>query len=518
MTKPRALLSVYDKRNLETLAKTLSDNGYELVSSGGTAKALEACGLKLTPVESITGNPEAFDGRMKTLSFQIESAILFDRDNPVHQKEASALKISPIDIVVCNFYPFQKAVEEKQPLQQAIELIDIGGPAMVRAAAKNFRHVTVLVDPSDYAEVEKALKEKKSLPYSLRESLAAKAFRMTADYDSQIDTYFSQFQNEKVLRLRFSGGEALRYGENPHQEGTVYWCKSPDPMALHKLTQRSGKELSFNNWLDVDAALRVLARLGGTEAAGVIIKHANPCGTALGNTIESAFEKAWEGDPVASFGGIVALNRPITHALVEKILTEKKFIEVLIAPAIEDKPLEILSEQKKNWIVLTNAALLNPDFSPVPEYDIKKIRGGVLIQQPDTAVITEKDLEITSKRKPTESEIRDLLFLWKIVQETKSNTIAIAKNNQLLGSGAGQQDRVRACKLALEKAGEKAKGAVAASDGFFPFPDGPEILINAGITAILHPGGSMRDSETIQLCDKHGVALATTKGVRAFKH
>lgn len=513
--KARALISVYNKEKIEPLAKTLADSGYELISSGGTAKALESAGLKIVPVESITGNPEAFDGRMKTLSFQIESAILFDRKNTTHQKEAASLKIVPIDVVVCNFYPFQNAVNEKQPLSKAIELIDIGGPAMIRAAAKNFQYVTAIVDPNDYEDVIKTLKEKKNIPPELREKLAAKAFRMTADYDAEIDTYFSQFQQEKILRLRFSRGQSLRYGENPHQQGTAYWCDGSDPAALNRLEQRSGKEISFNNWLDADASLRALARLGGDEPACVIVKHANPCGAAVG---ENAFDKAWEGDPLAAFGGIVALNRPVTLSLVEKILSDKKFIEVLIAPSIEEKALAILSEQKKNWIVLTNPALSKISIPSYKEYDIKKIRGGVLIQDPDTAVITENNIDVVSKRKPTESELRDLIFLWKIVQETKSNTVAIAKDRQLLGSGAGQQDRVRACKLAVEKAGEKAQGAVAASDGFFPFQDGPEVLINGGISAILHPGGSMRDSETIQLCNQYGIALLTTKGLRAFKH
>lgn len=514
--KKRALLSVYNKEGLVDLGKSLASLGYELVSSGGTAKILENSGVVVTAVESITGNTEAFEGRMKTLSFQIESSILFDRDNPTHQREAEALGLIPIDVVVCNFYPFHKALEENLPLQDAIELIDIGGPAMVRAAAKNHKHVLVIIDPSDYPKIIGLLQSMGEVPVETRLALAAKAFQHTADYDAAIDTYFQKQCRQETLKLSYVGGKPLRYGENPHQKGKVFWQPHPDALSLSGFKQLAGKELSFNNFLDSDSAVGTLARLGKSQPACVIVKHTNACGAAFGKTIEDAFEKAWESDPIASFGGIVAMNRPITLPLVNKFLYEKKFVEIFLAPAIADEALHLLAENKKNLIVLINPYLSSP--FPHHEPDFKKIRGGVLWQTPDSIELTKEDFEVVSKRSPSPQEWDDLLFAWDIIRELKSNSIVLVKNNQLIGTAAGQQDRVRACKLAVEKGGNKCDGSAAASDGFFPFPDGPELLIAAGTTAIVHPGGSMRDSETIHVCDKHNVALVTTKGIRAFKH
>ncbi len=516
MNQPRALLSVYDKKGLEQLAKALAESGYELVSSGGTAKFIQESGLRITPVESITGNPEAFDGRMKTLSFQVESSILFDRSNPKHQEEAKALHLIPIDVVVCNFYPFHKALEEKLPLEQAIELIDIGGPAMVRAAAKNFHHVLVLVDPDDYPAVCKHLQTGQPIPIETRLELAAKAFKLTADYDSAIDTYFQEQMKKPILRLRFENATPLRYGENPQQKGVALWSENPDPLSLARFRKVSGKELSFNNFLDGDAAINVLASLDADQPACVIVKHTNPCGVGMGETLEEAFEKAWQGDPVAAFGGIVALNRPISSSLIQKFLQEKKFVEIFLAPGIEESAQDALAKNKKNLILLVNPTLATASMPT--ETDIKKIRGGILMQEPDRHLLLRSELEVVSEKKPSESQWRDLLFAWRIAKESKSNSIVIANHEQLVGAGVGQQDRVRACKLAVEKAGGRAKKASAASDGFFPFADGPEVLISAGVEAIIHPGGSIRDGETIALCNKHGVALVSTKGIRGFKH
>jgi phosphoribosylaminoimidazolecarboxamide formyltransferase/IMP cyclohydrolase len=511
----RALLSVSEKRGLKELAQTLVSSGWELTASGGTAQFLERHSIPAAKIETMSGNPEAFGGRMKTLSFQTASAILFDRDKPEHLAEAEKLGISPIDLVVCNFYPFLEAVSKELPLQEVIEQIDIGGPTLVRAAAKNFKHVLVLVDPEDYPQVQKSLLSEKEITYEERLKLAAKAFSMTNRYDSMIDIYFHSHLHEEILNLSFYGGETLRYGENPHQKGSVFWSEKTEPLSLRSFLKVSGKPLSFNNYLDADSALKLLCALGGEQPVCVIVKHANPCGAAMGETIEQAFDRAWEGDSVAAFGGIVGLNRPLTTRIAEKFSAEKKFIEIFLAPEIEDKALQILSAKKKLTILL-NPSLSAPCFSS--EREFKQIRGGVLIQDPDVLQLTKEKLEVVSKKHPTDQELEDLLFAWKIGKECRSNSIVLAKNFQIVGTGVGQQDRVNACVLAVKKSGERAKGSCAASDGFFPFSDGPEILIQAGAAAILHPGGSVRDRETIDLCDKYKIALVTTKGVRSFKH
>ncbi len=511
----RALISVSDKRGLKELGQTLIDNGWELIASGGTARFLESHNFPVTKAETITGNPEAFGGRMKTLSFQIAAALLFDRDNPIHQKEAGQLGILPIDLLVCNFYPFHEVFLKNLTVQESVEFIDIGGSTLARAAAKNFKHVLVLVDPEDYSKVQESFFLKQELSFENRLKFAAKAFSLTAYYDTMIDLYFHEQLHEEIAWFRFQDGESLRYGENPHQKGTVFWSEKPDALSLRNFLKISGKPLSFNNYLDAQAVLNLLCGLGGEKPACVIVKHANPCGAAIGESIEQAFEKAWESDPTAAFGGIIGFNRILTKKMAEKFLDEKKFAEVFLAPEIEEAALELLSS-KKRLTILLNPTLSSPFFSP--ELDLKKIRGGVLVQEPDLFMPTQEDLQIVSDRKPTEQESQDLLLAWKIGKECRSNSIVLVKNSQVVGAGVGQQDRVRACKLAIEKAGERAKGSCAASDGFFPFPDGPELLIQAGVTAILHPGGSIRDKETIELCNRFNTALMTTKGVRSFKH
>lgn len=513
-----ALFSVTNKDGLIHFAKKLVELHWEIISTGGTAKALDSSGIPYIPIEAITGNPEAFDGRMKSISFQIESGILFDRDNLLHRKEAEKLKIRPIDMVVCNFYPFptdDPALYETE-LTKGVELIDIGGPTMVRAAAKNFRHCLIVVNPDDYELVVNLLENNNEVDESIRLMLAAKAFKYTADYDSTIDKYFAwKSQNELVIRCRFFGGKKLRYGENPHQKGYYYSSDINNPLSIGNCTQLNGKELSFNNILDLDSVISFISINAGDEPKAIIVKHTNPCGASESKTIEEAFQKAWEGDPLAAFGGIVGLNKPISLSIANHILENRLFIEVLFAPGIEHKALKLFENNRKNLIVLINPALSLPVKSE--EKDIKKVSGGILVQDPDQDLIQLDKLVILTGSIDEDIQ-NDILFAWNICRISKSNSVVLVKNRQLVGNGVGQQDRKRTCELAVQKAGERANGAVAASDAFFPFNDGPKVLIDAGVKVILHPGGSIRDQDTIDICKEAGVTLVTTGGIRCFRH
>ena len=496
MAKKTALISVFDKTAIVEFAKVLIKKNFEIISTGGTAKILKENNIPIINIEKITGNPEAFDGRMKTISFPLESGILFDRSKKTHLDQVKKLKVKPIDLVVCNFYDFAK--------NPGIEMIDIGGPTMVRAAAKNFEHVTVITDPQDYFKLR--------FPISIktRKELALKAFQKTALYDSQIYQYFSE--NSRILHLQ--NGQKLRYGENPHQSGFWYKLKSIDLLALQNFSQLQGKELSFNNLLDCDAAINTLAYIDSAQPACVVIKHTNPCGASLGKTIIESFKKAWNGDSLAAFGSIIALNRPIDEKLAQEMLSQKRFFEVLLAPSITPDALEIFAK-KPNLRILINPALKTVK-KPI-ELDYKKIRGGFLVQDQETIDLNFKSLKIVTKKKPSPEQLEDLAFAWAICRSSKSNTIVLANNKMLIGSGVGQQDRKRCCELAVSKAGKRAKDCVAASDAFFPFSDGPEILIRAGVKAIIQPGGSIRDIDTINLCNKTGTAMIAT-AVRCFRH
>ena len=513
-----ALISVTNKNGLIPFAKKLVEFHWEIISTGGTAKELDSSDIPYIPIEAVTGNPEAFDGRMKSISFQIESGILFDRDNPSHRKEAEDLKIRPIDMVVCNFYPFptDDSMLYETELKKGIELIDIGGPTMVRAAAKNFRHCLTVVNPDDYDLVINLLEKNNKIEESIHLMLAAKAFQYVADYDSTIDKYFAwKSQNELIIRYRFSAGKKLRYGENPHQKGYYYTSDIDDPLSIGHCTQLNGKELSFNNILDLDSVIYFISINTGEEPKAIIVKHTNPCGAAESQTIEESFQKAWEGDTLAAFGGIAGLNKPVSLNLANHILENRLFIEVLLAPGIEHKALKLLKEHRKNLIILVNPALSSPVNSK--EKDIKKVRGGVLVQDPDQYLIDLNKLVVTTGSIDKDMQ-NDILFAWNICRISKSNSIVLAKNRQLVGSGVGQQDRKRTCELAVKKAGERANGAVAASDAFFPFNDGPKVLIDAGVKVILHPGGSIKDQDTIDICKEAGVTLVTTGGIRCFRH
>jgi len=511
-----ALVSVYDKTDIIDLVKSLVNNNFQIISTGGTAKVLKKAKIKVIPIEKITDNPEAFDGRMKTISFQVESGILYDRKNKDHLRQAKELKIPDIQIVVCNFYPFQEiARDKKAQIEKLVELIDVGGPTMVRAAAKNYKSVAVLTDPSDYPLVIPEFKKRKNVSLKTREYLAVKAFKLTADYDSLVHEKLSaKLLGEKNLRLFLNNGLKLRYGENPHQKGFFYQTATDDPLAISNFKQLQGKELSFNNLLDCHAAINTICEVATQKPACIIIKHGNPCGTAIADSSYNAFLKAWDSDSLAAFGSIIVLNKVIDKKLAQLMIKGNRFFEVLLAPSLTPEAKKILA-QKRNLRILTNPSLQNLFLSK--EKDYKKVRGGFLVQDADTAVLEKKDLKTVTRAKPTKKKIKELLFAWSVCRSCKSNSIVITKGQQLIGAGVGQQDRMRCCRLSASKAGKKAENASAASDAFFPFPDGPEILIKAGVRAIIQPGGSVNDQKIIDLCDKNKVVMVFTN-TRCFKH
>lgn len=512
--KKRALISVYNKKGVVELAKKLEVLGWEIISTGGTAKVLAGAGIKIIPIEEITRSPEAFSGRMKTISFQVSSAILFDRENKEHVKQAKDLNIKPIDMIVCNLYPFEDTVaDSKNSKKEIIEMIDIGGPTMIRAAAKNFRSVIVVVDPKDYKRVISKL-EKGGVSSIDREILASKVFRVMANYNRAIDQYLSQDTKSELIPA-FSPGESVefRYGENPHQKAWFYGFNTKDPLALSKFKKVQGKDSSFNNYLDADGALNAIVWLGNDRPACIVVKHTNPCGAAIRDNILEAFKEAWDGDSLAAFGGIIAVNREVDEELAEEMLTDR-FFEVLLAPSISREAKEIFAKREK-LIILINPNLEN--LEQTKEVDFKRVRGGMLVQEQDTKEISENDLEVVTNIRPTQIQIEDMLFAWKICRASKSNTIVMVKDQKLIGSGVGQQDRKRCCELAVSKAGEMAKGAVVASDAFFPFADGPELLAKAGVSAIIQPGGSIKDQEVVGFCNKHKIPMVFTR-VRCFRH
>lgn len=503
-----ALISVYQKEGLSELAQILERIGVRIIATGGTAKFLKSHRLSPLSIEVVTGNPESFDGRMKSISFQVASGILFDRENKQHVRQAKKLNIPMIDFVICNFYPFWE--------KETIENIDIGGPMMVRAAAKNYKNVTVVVDPKDYQTLFDKLRLKRIIDENTKKKLAAKAFAYVSEYDVNISNFFQKNQSHKSLFISPNEGITLRYGENPHQKGQVVFEKTNhDKLSLKNFKIIQGKQPSFNNLLDVNTGLEVIALIGKKSPACVIIKHTNPCGASVNTSIEKAFIKSWfDGDPLAAFGGVILINRPVTKSLAQLMLSGKKFFEVLVAPRFEKEALLVFTRKTKLQL-WENKALLRPSL--MPYQDVKKIRGGFLVQEGDVHQATENHFRAVTQKKPTKKQIEDLLFAWEISQASKSNCVVVVKNQTLLSSGVGQQDRKRCCELCVSKAVKSLKGAVTATDGFFPFRDGPDILIKAGIMAIAQPGGSIRDQEVIKACDEKGVAMVFT-GVRNFKH
>lgn len=509
----RALISVFDKTGIVDFAKSLDSLGWQIISTGGTSKKLKEEGIQVQDISDLTRFPECFDGRVKTLHPNVEGGILAIRDNENHQKQMSELGVEPIDIVVCNLYPFKQTVlKPGVSHEEIIENIDIGGPTMIRAAAKNYKFVTVIADPEDYPKVIEELQTNGETSASTKEMLAAKVFIHTAHYDALIADYFSErleIASPKTLTLTYEKKQDLRYGENPHQSATFYTSIKGTKGTLTSAIQLHGKELSYNNIGDTDGALEVLKEFD--EPTIVAAKHANPCGVGSADTLLEAYKKAYEADPVSIFGGIVAANQEIDGATAAEMA--KVFLEVIVAPSYSQEALDILTK-KKNIRLLQLEEIGHKDKKAAKA---KTVLGGLLIQSLDTELISEKDLKIVSKRKPTVQEMDDLLFAWKVVKHTKSNGIAIAKDKCTTGVGPGQVSRIWALENAIRQGGERIAGSVMASDAFFPFPDCVEAAHKAGITAIIQPGGSVRDQESIEAADRYGIAMIFT-GMRHFKH
>ena len=507
----RALISVSDKTGLVEFAKALVELDYEILSTGGTARALRDAGVAVVEVSDVTKFPEILDGRVKTLHPIIHAGILA-RGTEEHMQTLKDMDITPIDLVVINLYPFEATIAKEGVDQQtAIENIDIGGPTMVRAAAKNHERVSIVVDPAQYDDVIAALKSDEGITLAQRQKLAMRAFEMTARYDAAISQYLvSQFA-EDVFEPSYSFGgvlkQGLRYGENPHQKAAFY-ASSTKAGTLAGAEQLGGKELSYNNIVDTDAAWQMVNEFTDRPACA-IIKHTNPCGFAVGSTVLEAFIKAHDADPLSSYGGIIAFNRVLDQATAEEII--KTFFEAVIAPGYEDGVVDILHKKEKLRILDTHAC------GQVTTPWIETIGGGFLVQERDIHHLDPAELKVVTETQPDPALLDDLVFAWNVVKHVKSNAIVVAKDGVSIGVGAGQMNRVGSCDIALKHAGDKAKGAVLASDAFFPFADNIEVAAAAGITAIIQPGGSIRDQEVIDACNKFGIAMVFT-GVRHFKH
>jgi phosphoribosylaminoimidazolecarboxamide formyltransferase/IMP cyclohydrolase len=508
----RALLSVSDKNGIVEFAKKLDDMGWEIISTGGTAKVLRQEGLTITDASEVTGFPECLDGRVKTLHPKIHGGILGIRNNESHQKQMKELDITPIDLVVINLYPFKNTIlKDDVELEDAIENIDIGGPTMLRSAAKNFNDVTVIVDPSDYDVVIKELEADGKTTFETRYDLALKVFETTSNYDTMISDYLRKRMNKEVLQdtitMTFDKVQDLRYGENPHQKAAFYREVVPVKGALTSANQLQGKALSYNNINDTNGALEILKEYGD-KATIVAVKHANPCGIASDDNISVAYQKAYACDPISIFGGIIASNRDIDEETATHMV--KTFLEVIVAPSFTKEALKVLAK-KPNVRVLE---LKDITFNE-PGYDVKKVMGGLLVQERD--LLLYDDLKVVTKRKPTEAEMEELLFAWKAVKNTKSNGISLSKDKALIGNGPGQVNRIWALENAIRQAGDRVDGAVMASDAFFPFDDCVKAAAAVGITAIIQPGGAGRDDDSIKACDEAGMVMIFT-GMRHFKH
>jgi phosphoribosylaminoimidazolecarboxamide formyltransferase/IMP cyclohydrolase len=516
---PTALLSVSNKQGLVPLAQGLLEAGYRLISSGGTASALQAAGIPVTKVAEHTGAPEILGGRVKTLHPRIHGGILARRSEASHQADLAAQGIDPIDVVVVNLYPFRETVADPNvAFDTAIENIDIGGPAMVRAAAKNHADVAVLTSPSQYDSFLAALKAG-AVDQALRRSLALAAFQHTADYDTAISTWLAarlaqesgEAQSTETLRLELPARQTLRYGENPHQPAT--WHSAP-VAGWGGAEQLQGKELSYNNLIDLDAALATVREFGfgpGSQPAAVVVKHTNPCGVATGSDAADALTRALDADRVSAFGGIVAINAPVDGATAQQLTS--LFLECVVAPAFDaDARAQLAAKANLRLLELSPEAIARAS-----RQQLRTVLGGVLVQELDDQLVDESAWQVVSERQPSAEELNDLRFAWKLVRHVRSNAITVAKDGQSLGVGAGQMNRVGSARLALEAAGEKARGAVLASDGFFPFDDTVRLAASHGITAVIQPGGSVRDADSIAACNELGLAMVVT-GRRHFLH
>jgi phosphoribosylaminoimidazolecarboxamide formyltransferase/IMP cyclohydrolase len=512
----RAIISVSDKSGVTDFARDLSQLGFELFSTGGTKKAIAEAKVPVKSVSEITGFPEILDGRVKTLHPMVHGGILANRKLAAHMEELAKHGIAEINLVAVNLYPFVQTVSKKGvSLDEALENIDIGGPTMIRAAAKNFPSVIVVVDPADYPLVLEKLKQGK-VDLAERKRLAQKAFQHVALYDTAISQYLRReaegFPEEMTVALKKRYG--LRYGENPHQQAAFYaeLAVGEAETGITWAEQLGGKELSFNNILDADAAWGAVTDFAAPTVA--VIKHTNPCGLASHDDIAEAYRRAFSGDPVAAFGGIVASNRPITLAMAEEM--KPVFYEIVIAPEYEPEALKLLQTKKDLRILL---AKMPPGYGQaLPGYlDFRRVKGGFLVQDSDSLPEGKVELKTMTKRKPTKEEIADLLFAWRAVKHIKSNAIVLVKDKTILGMGAGQPSRIISAQIAIQKAGERVKGSVLASDAMFPFPDVVEAAAGAGVTAIIQPGGSIRDEDSIKAADAHKMAMVFT-GTRHFRH
>lgn len=516
----RALISVSDKTGVVEFARGLKNLGYEIISTGGTHTVLLEAGIAVKGISEVTGFPECLDGRVKTLHPAIHAGVLAIRENKQHMEQLEKLGIETIDMVVVNLYPFKETIlKDGVSREEAIENIDIGGPTMIRAAAKNYQDVAVVVDPSDYTTILKELTDSLELCLKTKFLLCQKVFQHTAHYDSLIASYMRKEAGlegfPETLSLTFEKVQDMRYGENPHQRAAFYKEIGNTRGLLTNALQLHGKELSFNNINDANGALELLKEF--SEPTIVACKHANPCGVGSASTIFEAYKKAYESDPVSIFGGIVVSNREIDKETASEMA--KIFLEIIVAPSFTDDALSVL-EQKKNvrLMKLENIDMKQPEGS----LDLKKVSGGLLVQEVDNELLIENELKVVTDKKPTDEQMEDLKFAWKMVKYTKSNGIAIGKNKQSIGVGPGQVNRIWACKQAIEHGtdhlgAEAVKGAALASDAFFPFPDCVEECAKAGITAIIQPGGSMNDQKSIEACNKYNIAMVFT-GMRHFRH
>lgn len=507
----RALVSVYDKDGIVEFCRALVELGWEIVSTGGSNRVLKEAGIPTIEIDEVTGFPEILGGRVKTLNPRIHGGLLCRHDREEDLKTLEEHNIKAIDMVVNNLYPFEETLKNPESSEMdIIEKIDIGGPSMIRASAKNFRYVTVIMDPRDYSLVLEELRENGSTSLETRKALAGKVFRYTSYYDSIIGRYFMDQEGldfPEYYTIPMKSGEELRYGENPHQKAAFYLDPFEREGSIGDFQQLHGKKLSFNNINDANGALEMIKEF--ERPTVVAVKHANPCGIGSDDSIVEAYKKAYECDPKSIFGGILAINREVDLELAEEI--NKIFIEIVMAPGYTDQALEVLRE-KKNIRILKIDQIQKNDYS---QMTYKKVLGGVLVQNLDNKLV--KELQVVTKRQPTEKEMKDLEFAWKSVKYVKSNAVLLAKNEATVGIGMGQVNRIWAVESSIERAGEELEGAVLASDGFFPFKDSIEALGQAGVRAIIQPGGSIRDQECIEEADRQGIAMVFTS-MRHFNH
>ena len=503
----RALISVFDKTGIVGLAESLNQHDVEIISTGGTAKTLGDAGLPVKGISTYTGFPEIMDGRVKTINPLVEGGILGLRDK--HAEEAKANNIGWIDLVVCNLYPFSKIISRDDcDLITAMENVDIGGPTMIRSAAKNVGWVTALVDPQDYQGIIDELDEFAEISFETRKELSAKAFGHTAQYDTIIHNYLKDEKLSNDFSLTYNKHSAMRYGENPHQSAAAYQYPNDRSKNILNAKIHQGKQLSYNNIMDADAALSCIKEFDQT--ACVVVKHANPCGVAIGEEIADVYTRAFNADSLSAFGGIIALNRTCTVAVAEAI--SSIFVEIILAPSFDEDALSVLSK-KKNLRVLEVGDITGREN----KLEYRNVDGGILVQDTDTSVLTLDELKTVTKVVPSDTEMKTMLFGWKVLKHVKSNAILLVKNNETIGIGAGQVSRVDAVNIALKKSGERLDNSILCSDAFFPFRDSIDKIANTGIVAVIQPGGSVRDQEVIAACNDHGIAMVFT-GRRCFKH